>query len=230
VITSDAAIDDDLGVMKSGKEADVSLLRRTLGTTDTLLAVKRYRDAQHRMFHRDAGYLEGRKERKSRDARAVETRTGYGKAIIASRWSHVEFNMLSQLWSASLPVPYPVQVIGTELMMEFIGSSDGEAAPRLAQLRPDREIAEHLYRQVRSAIVRLAELGYTHGDLSPYNVLVHRGRIVLIDLPQVVDLVANRQGFDYLRRDCENICSWFVGRGVDADAAELYREISASFG
>ena len=51
-------------------------------------------------------------------------------------------------------------------------------------------------------LVQLAEIGYTHGDLSAYNVLVHDGRLVLIDLPQAVDLVGNPQGFDYLRRDC----------------------------
>ncbi len=73
---SPAAIDTDLGVFKTGKEADVSLVRRTHGEHSVLLAAKQYRDAQHRMFHRDAGYLEGRRMRKSRETRAVETRTG----------------------------------------------------------------------------------------------------------------------------------------------------------
>ena len=61
---------------------------------------------------------------------------------------------------------------------------------------------------------QLADAGYTHGDLSPYNVLVHEGRLVLIDLPQAVDLVGNPQGFEFLRRDCDNICTWFRARGV----------------
>jgi RIO kinase 1 len=46
----------------------------------------------------------------------------------------------------------------------------------------------------------------------------------MIDLPQALDLVGNPQGFDYLRRDCMNICSWFQHRGVhEADADDLYR-------
>ena len=68
-----------------------------------------------------------------------------------------------------------------------------------------------LYSQMRDVLGRLADAGYTHGDLSPYNVLVHDGRVVLIDLPQAVDLVGNPQGFAFLRRDCENICAWFRG-------------------
>jgi RIO kinase 1 len=61
----------------------------------------------------------------------------------------------------------------------------------------------------------LARAGLAHGDLSAYNLLVHRGRLVMIDLPQVVDLVANPQGPDYLHRDCENVCKWFASRGLD---------------
>ena len=68
----------------------------------------------------------------------------------------------------------------------------------------------------------LADAGYAHGDLSPYNVLVDDGRLVLIDLPQAVDIVGNPQGFEFLRRDCANICEWFEARGIAADPHDLY--------
>ena len=49
----------------------------------------------------------------------------------------------------------------------------------------------------------------------------------MIDLPQAVDVVGNPQGFDYLRRDCENICAWFTARGVRlADATDLADDLS----
>jgi len=124
-------------------------------------------------------------------------------------------------------VPYPVQLYGTELMMEFIGTPDGIAAPRLAQLRPDRREAADLYRQLRQVLVLLATEGYTHGDLSAYNLLVHDGRLVLIDLPHAVDVVGNPQGFAFLGRDCTNICGWFAARGVHADEHDLCDELSA---
>ena len=51
--------------------------------------------------------------------------------------------------------------------------------------------------------------------------LVDDGRIVLIDLPQIVDIVINPQGREFLARDCRNIATWFARRGVAADADEL---------
>ena len=206
----------------------MSLVRRTHGERSVLLAAKHYRDAQHRMFHRDAGYLEGRRMRKSRETRAVETRTAFGRELIAGQWAHAEFAVLSKLWSAGAAVPYPVQLRGTELMMEFIGDTDGVAAPRLAQLRPSPDEANELFAQTREGLGRLADAGYTHGDLSPYNVLVHHGRVVLIDLPQAVDLVGNPQGFEFLRRDCDNICTWFQACGVNAMPSILYDDLMLS--
>ncbi len=229
VVRDPKAVDDDLGVMKTGKEADVSLLRRVAVDTGQtcLLAVKRYRSAEHRMFHRDAGYLEGRRLKKSRESRAVATRTAFGKEIIAGQWAHAEFSVLGRLWSAGAAVPYPVQLDGTEMMMEFIGTADGVAAPRLAQVHTTVASAGELFDQLVHALRALADAGYAHGDLSAYNVLVHDGRLVLIDLPQAVDVVTNPRGFEYLRRDCGNICTWFASRGVvAADARDLYDDLA----
>lgn len=233
VVTDPRALDTDLGVMKTGKEADVSLLRRAVteadpdrGAGDCLMAVKRYRSAEHRMFHRDAGYLEGRRVRRSREMRAMTTRTSFGKDLIAGQWAFAEFAVLSRLWSAGAAVPYPVQLMGSELMMEFIGSPDGVAAPRLAQTHPDRAEGISLYRQLAATLGVLADIGLAHGDLSAYNILVHEGRLVLIDVPQAVDIVGNPQGFTYLRRDCDNICTWFDSRGVPGvDADALYDDL-----
>ena len=60
------------------------------------------------------------------------------------------------LWSAGVAVPYPVQLVGTELLLEFVGDADGRAAPRLAQLRPDPEQLRELWRQLTEALLGLA--------------------------------------------------------------------------
>ena len=52
-------------------------------------------------------------------------------------------------------------------------------------------------------------------------------RLVIIDLPQVVDLVGNPRGMDFLLRDCANMCAWFRSRGLDADEQELFGELMA---
>jgi RIO kinase 1 len=38
---------------------------------------------------------------------------------------------------------------------------------------------------------------------------------MMIDLPQVVDVIANPQGAGYLTRDAENVGRWFAAHGLD---------------
>ena len=135
VITAHGAVEQDLGILKSGKEADVHVIRRWLPdgsdtpAHDSYLAAKRFRSGEHRLFHRDAGYLEGRRVRRSREMRAMAKRTTFGREVISGQWSAAEFFALGTLWQLGIPVPYPVQLSGTEMLMEFIGT-DGVAAPR----------------------------------------------------------------------------------------------------
>jgi RIO kinase 1 len=219
VVTEHAAVDTELGVIKTGKEADVHLVERAVPGTErrALMAAKRYRTSEHRMFHRDAGYLEGRRVRRSREMRAMANRTAFGRDILAGQWANAEFAALSRLWADGVAVPYPVQCSGTELLLEFVGGEDGTAASRLAQLRPDGDQLCDLWHQLVDALAGLARHGLTHGDLSAYNVLVHDGRLVLIDLPQVVDVVGNPQGPEYLARDVRRIGEWFTARGLPAE-------------
>ena len=220
VLTDHAAVDTELGVLKTGKEADVHLLERSVPATgrSVLLAAKRYRSAEHRMFHRDAGYLEGRRVRRSREMRAMTRRTDFGRDLLAGQWAAAEFAALSRLWADGVAVPYPVSLDGSELLLEFVGSPDGAAAPRLAQLRPGQEQLADLWRQLADALRGLARHGLTHGDLSAFNVLVHGDRLMVIDLPQVVDVVGNPQGPAFLVRDVARIADWFAGRGLPAAA------------
>jgi RIO kinase 1 len=226
LVTDLAAVDHELGVLKTGKEADVFLVRRAVPGTDRscLLAAKRYRDATHRQFHRDTGYLEGRRTRESRVNRAVANRSGFGRAAIAGQWANAEFNALVQLYNARVPVPYPVQIVGTEVLLEFIGDADGTGAPRLAETRPGPAELASLWDQLVAATTSLASAGFAHGDLSPYNLLVHQGRLVMIDLPQVVDVVSHPNGRGFLDRDAKNVATWFARAGhPDADPDALAR-------
>ena len=235
VITDLGAVDEDLGILKSGKEADVHVVRRWVPCTNlqdtgdnaVYMAAKRFRDSNHRMFHRDAGYLEGRRVRRSREMRAMARRTAFGKEMISSQWAFAEFNALGELWGVGLPVPYPVQITGTEVLMEFIGEQ-GQAAPRLAQTRPEPALLGDLFEQFRRAMSELALRGWAHGDLSPYNVLLHDERLVIIDWPQIVDIIGNPRGPEFLQRDCHNMCVWFAGRGLVVDEEELFGDFMAA--
>jgi len=252
VITNLGAVDEDLGILKSGKEADVHVIRRWVpcpdgpgpdvsrpdlprpddrqADTGVFMAAKRFRDSDHRMFHRDAGYLEGRRVRRSREMRAMARRTEFGKKMISSQWASAEFSALGELWSLGLPVPYPVQMSGTEVLMEFIGDQgkSAVAAPRLAQTRPESALLDDLFEQFRAMMSALARRGWAHGDLSPYNVLLHDERLVIIDWPQIVDIIGNPRGPEFLQRDCHNMCAWFESRGLVVDEEAHFGDFMAA--
>ncbi len=228
VCQDSAAVDTELGVLKTGKEADVFLLERAVpGTPGAVLAAKRYRSEEHRTFHRSDAYTEGRRTRSSRDTRAVAKKTRFGRSVAAGQWAMAEFDALSRFWSAGVPVPYPVQVDGTEILMELVTTPDGRPAPRLAGTRPEPALLRSYFDQLVEAMSGLARQGLAHGDLSPYNVLAAGERVVVIDLPQVVDLVANPVGPEFLLRDCTNVCSWFRRRGLEVDEHALFAEVVA---
>ena len=231
LVTSAAAIDTELGVVKTGKEADLFHIERAVPDapaeapgTRSLLAAKRYRTTEHSDFHRSAIYTEGRGTRRTRDVRALTKGTSYGRAVARVQWAYAEFDALGRLFELGASVPYPVQVSDTEVLMEFIGEGR-VAAPRLAQVRAGPDELRELFHQVAGFMRTLAFAGLAHGDLSPYNLLVHRGRVVAIDLPQVVDVIANPQGFDLLHRDCVNVCDWFTRRRLECDAEQLFGEL-----
>jgi RIO kinase 1 len=231
VVTQQAAIDTELGVLKTGKEADVFLLQRAVdGGPSVVMAAKRYRSADHRTFHRNAAYTEGRRGRDSREARAAAKSTAFGRAVAAAQWASAEWESLKLCWQLDLPVPYPVQIDGTELLMEWV-QVNGDTAPRLAQLRPAADLLASFFDQLREAMATMAQHGIVHGDLSAYNLLAAGDRLVIIDLPQVVDLVGNPQGMDFLLRDCANVCAWFRSKGLDpsvADEHALFSDLLAT--
>jgi len=235
VVTSQAAVDTELGILKTGKEADAYLLERAVPDGDAegpgesvVMVAKRYRGEDHRDFHRSAAYTAGRKVRNTRDNRAMAKKSAHGRAVAAGQWAWAEWQALVRCHGLGLAVPYPVQIDGTELLMEWITveTEDGVAtAPRLAQVRPDRALLASYFDQLRDFLAELARHGLVHGDLSPYNVLAAGERLVVIDLPQVLDLVGNPSGPDFLLRDCANVCAWFRARGLDVDEHELFGDL-----
>lgn len=233
VVTSRGAIDTDLGILKTGKEADVFLVDRTDPhdpAQSVVMAAKRYRSPEHRTFHRSASYTEGRSMKRSRDERAIKRKSTFGREVAAGEWAISEWSALQRCWSLGLPVPYPVQIDGTEILMEWItvpGADDPQTAPRLAQTRPGPALLASWFEQLRAAMTTLTQAGFVHGDLSAYNILAAGDRLVIIDLPQLVDLVGNAAGFDFLLRDCVNVCGWFARRGLAVDPQELFGDLMA---
>ena len=137
VVTSQGAIDTELGILKTGKEAAVFLVER--GEPDgasVVMAAKRYTSRDHTSFHRSGAYTEGWSTRRSRDARAVKAKSTFGREVAAGQWANAEWSALNRFWQEGVRVPYPVQIDGTEILMEFI-TVDGDPAPRSCVLLRD---------------------------------------------------------------------------------------------
>jgi RIO kinase 1 len=224
VITADAARQHERGLMKTGKEAEVFLIERRLAQRVNLLAAKRYRSFEDRMFRNDARYRQGRRTGNSRADRAADQGSRVGMAFRARQWVETEFEMLGRLWTAGASVPYPVQRFGREIMLEYIGSEE-TAAPRLVQFRGSVAQLGDLYRQLLDNLTVMAAHGVVHGDLSPYNLLVWQDRLVIIDLPQAVDPIVNPDGLTLLERDVINTCSWFAKHGIATDPSAVIAEL-----
>ncbi|MEM7287946.1 MAG: RIO1 family regulatory kinase/ATPase [Actinomycetota bacterium] len=222
--------DTDLGVLKSGKEAQVNVVER-IGDDGRrcLLARKRYlpREVTAKgtleamgvqrasTFRNDVEYREGRQFRKSRDRRAVERMTAHGKRLLQGRWTGHEHETMRRLWEAGAPVPYPVSYGDDVFDLEYVGDLDG-AAPQLYAAHLEGSDAEAAFAQVIAGLELMMTEGIAHGDLSAYNLLWWDQQVWFIDFPQAVDIAANPQGLSYVHRDIVNVCQWFARRGVEA--------------
>ena len=240
-LTAGGTTDEVLGLLKTGKEAEVFIVeRRTLdGDHAELLAHKRYRPmkvgkgeiqglgfTRSRTFTNDVLYHEGRRLRYSRDQRAVERMTDYGKNLLAERWPGQEMDTLQRAFDAGVTVPYPVEFTGDGMLMQLLGDEDG-AAPRLVNARLTTDDLAAAYDQLLEELSALTRASLVHADLSPFNVLWWQDRLWLIDFPQAVDLINNPHGFDMLHHDVVTMCTWFARRGVDADGEAVFAELLA---
>lgn len=225
-----------VGVLKSGKEAEVFLVERRSADASCLLAHKRYRPrrpgkgelrelgfSKATTYHNDLVYRQGW-FLKSRDQRAVEAHTDHGRQVVARLWPANEFEMLRRAWDAGASVPYPVDRSEDGILMQYIGD-ETMAAPRLVEARLERGALAGAWRQLVASLRKLAREGVVHGDLSVYNLLWWDETVVLIDFPQAVDVVTNPAGADLLYRDIENVATWFGRRGVEVDVEGLFAEL-----
>ena len=231
-------VDVELGNLKSGKEAEIFVIERSFGDRSCLLAHKRYRPrtVTHKgelaelgfqranTFMHDLEYRDGRKFAKSRDQRAVERMTNYGRSLLTTRWTGHELEMMQHAWQADVQVPFPVGMRGDGMVMEYVGNRE-QAAPRLAQARLGPSELKLAAAQVLDNLRKLTGAGFIHADLSAYNLLWWEGLVWFIDFPQAVDVTANPHALDFLHRDVANVGGWFSRRGVEFDVEAVFADL-----
>ena len=216
-------LDELISGIKTGKEASVFLGRNS----DGLVAVKVYTDLRVRSFKRDQSYREGRFIGDSRIEKAIQQGSEKGLNAHQILWVQEEFRQMKHLYQHGVNVPKAIAVNGISLVMEFIGEADGQPAPRISDLKMDREEAEEAFRQSVHNLTRIVKAGRVHGDYSTFNILWRREQAVVIDFPQVMEFRNNRNALVFLERDVRTLCKSFRKQGVRADEGKVLREVRA---
>ncbi|MGK2942035.1 MAG: PA4780 family RIO1-like protein kinase [Immundisolibacter sp.] len=203
-LLEDGLIDEVVRPLRSGKEATVYVVR----CGEELRCAKVYKDVRQRGFRQAVQYQEGRKVRNTRQARAMEKRTSYGRREQETAWHSAEVNALYRLVAAGVRVPLPQGLFDGVLLMELIVDAGGDVAPRLGDLVLEPQQACAYHARLIGDIVRMLCAGMVHGDLSEYNVLVGTDGPVIIDLPQAVEAAVNNSAQALLERDVANMTSY----------------------
>lgn len=206
-LLEDGLIDAVVRPLRSGKEAAVFVVR----CGQELRCAKVYKDARQRGFRQAVVYQEGRKARNSRQMRAMEKRSRYGRREAETAWHGAEVDALYRLAAAGVRVPQPFGLFDGVLLMELITDPAGDAAPRLGDLPLTAQEALDCHARLMADVVRMLCAGMVHGDLSEFNVLLAADGPVIIDLPQVVDAAANNGARALLERDVTHLGE-YLGR------------------
>jgi RIO kinase 1 len=214
-------LDELISGIKTGKEASVFLGKNSEG----FVAVKVYTDLRVRSFKRDTAYREGRFIGDTRIQKAIEQGSQTGLDAHQILWVQEEFRQMKHLYQQGVNVPKAIAVNGISLIMEFIGNENGNPAPRISDLRMERDEAEEAFRQSLQNLKLIVQSGRVHGDYSTFNILWHNGKAVVIDFPQVIEFRNNPNSNAFLERDVNSLCKSFIKQGVDADETKILREV-----
>ena len=216
-------ITDVVNQVKSGKEATVYCCRAHPSTGHDLLAAKVYAIGIGAHYRMSKVYADGRfrvYRPHPRQSRALKSGKHHGREMVFSDWVRQEYANLCAFHAAGADVPAPIAQCGSGILMEYIGDA-ARPAPTLVGAELSTAEAQRLFDQAMRNIRIFLAKDRVHGDLSPYNMLLWKDRLVIIDLPQVVHARWNDEAFNVLKRDIENILQFFSRRGVKASATEL---------
>lgn len=197
-------LDEVLFQLMSGKEAEVYVVR----SGEDVRCAKIYKEANQRSFKQMAQYTEGRKVRNSRQARAMNNKSRYGRRELEIEWQRTEFDALSILAAAGVRVPQTFAFIDGVLLLELVCDEAGDPAPRFHEVILSAEQAELHFATLIREVVRMLCAGIIHGDLSEFNVLLSADGPVIIDLPQAVQATANN-ALAIFERDVIQLTSYF---------------------
>lgn len=135
------------------------------------------------------------------------------KKNIVYVWAKKEYRNLKKLTDLRIPVPCPVACRDNIVVMEYIGT-ESTPAPMLKNTKMKNP--EKTFKTITGYIKKAYKGGMVHGDMSEYNILIHR-KPVVIDVGQAV-VLEYPASEELLERDVRNIIRYF--RKFDINVSE----------
>ncbi|MFX1562793.1 MAG: RIO1 family regulatory kinase/ATPase [Promethearchaeota archaeon] len=196
-------------IISAGKEATVYLAL----WREFPLALKVYRF--HRTVHSKHGKL------------------GYAQDVV-SYWAAREYWILDRAFRAGVKVPTPARHSDHMFTARFLGE-DRVPAPLLKDSKV--EYPKRTFDCIIEQIFKLYRTYLIHGDLSPFNILMHKEEPWIIDFPQAIDFASRlgrhqtlKSGRSILLRDLRNVVKYFQHFGITADPETLLEECMSQVG
>ena len=195
--------------ISTGKEGNIF---RGVKNNKEFVAIKIYRTSTSTFKHMQE-YILG-------DPRFKTIRKTRKDIVFA--WAQKEFKNLQRLKKIGVRAPKPIAYRNNVLVMEYIGTKT-KPAPLLKDvtLINPKKIFEELIDFI-SKMYKKAEL--VHGDISAFNVLIHKNKPYIIDLGQGI-LTEHPNALDFLKRDIKNIVRYFKKYNIQADENKIYKKI-----
>ncbi len=137
-------------------------------------------------------------------------------------WVRKEFRNLSRLEKWGLAVPKPLGVHKNILVMEYLGT-DVAPSPRLRDVKVND--AKAVYDELLEFLaISWQKANMVHGDFSPYNIMWHGDRPVVIDVGQAV-VQSHPKSQEFLVRDVTRLVEWANKAGLETDLAEAMYDV-----
>lgn len=220
-LVDEGMIDEVLRQLMSGKEATVFVVR----CGDQIRCAKMYKEAGQRSFKQAAAYQEGRTVKNSRQARAMQKGSKYGRKMQEEVWQNAEVDALYKLADAGVRVPTPYICFEGVLLMDLVSTADGQVAPRLNDVSLSYAQALVYHEELIQQVVLMLCAGIIHGDLSEFNILLNEQGPVIIDLPQAINAAGNMGAAAMLYRDVDNLKNYFSQFAPELAKTQYGKEI-----